>query len=165
MKTVLQREQQTRLEHTHACSWHSIHKHITRQKYTLVCKVLTEKTESSCPQPVSLGNLVGLKTTKDFFHNWHDKHSLKLAGEIYCLYCKHDSRFSYKNTHSTSYILLISKAIMETLQWSHQSNSPPSGGDCQRQLKGVEQQPAGTLQRHSVVLAVEMHLCRHPPFH
>lgn len=55
----------------------------TRQKHTLVCKVLTEKRESSCPQPVPLGNLVGLKTTKGFFHNWYDKHFLvKLEVEL-----------------------------------------------------------------------------------
>lgn len=63
MKKMLQREQQTKLECVHAldiaCN--------TRQKHTLVCKVLTEKRESSCPQPVPLGNLVASKQQKDFF--------------------------------------------------------------------------------------------------
>lgn len=103
MKNMLQRVQQEKLECAHACFWHS--RHNTRQKYTLIYKVLTGKTESSCPQPVPLGNLVGLKTTKECFQNWHHKHFLvKLEVEIYALWCKNEFRFLYKNIHSCSYI-------------------------------------------------------------
>lgn len=189
MKTMLQREQQTKLKCVHACSWHSMQHQAQVHTCTLVR--FLQRKQSSCPQPVPLGNLAVLKTTtKESFHNWYHKHFfVKLEVEMFCFYCKNENRFLYINTHSTSYILLISNTWLRVdlvwtgitqsvhfilhKQWNmymvsnhHVSAAILSSEQLLRLVVEVVRADwaAGTLQRCGMVLAVEMHLSGNTPF-
>lgn len=80
----------------------------------------SKRKQSCCPQPVPLGNLVGLKTTKESFHNWFHKHFfVKMEVEILWFYCKNENRFLCKNIHSTRHTLPVSNTCLRVdLVWT-----------------------------------------------